>query len=324
MHEHLVDYLRNTLDPATRRAVEAYLRSRPDAAARVQQLRQTLAPWDDGAETVAPPPDLVYRTLARVAESRRQPLPPAPAPRPREFGTAGSRRFRPADVAVAAGVLFLVGAVAFAWLPSSRQRANDLACQNKMRALWHALEQYSDSPQNHNEFPRVEADGPRGVAGVFAPVLQDAGLLAPDTTLFCSAGGDPAPPRPGVRDLEQLYREQPDAFKSVARTLAGTYAYSLGYNDNGTLHGLRRDSGDLLPLLADAPPATGTGLSPNHGGRGQNVLYIGGNVRWCTERTVGVNGDDIYLNQDGMLRTGRNWGDTVLAPSGATPFGSVP
>jgi hypothetical protein len=122
-------------------------------------------------------------------------------------------------------------------------------------------------------------------------------------------------------ELEQLYQNQPEVFKSVARSLAGNYAYSLGYSDNGQLQGLRRDSGDLLPLLADAPPQTGGGLSPNHGGLGQNVLYIGGNVRWCTQRTVGINCDDIYLNQDGQLRTGRNWSDTVLAPSAATPFG---
>jgi hypothetical protein len=322
MDEHLVGYLRNTLDPATRRTVEAYLRTHPDAAAQVRQLRQTLAAWDDSAD-LAPPPDLAHKTLARVAEQRCRPLPPAPRPTPREYGSAGPRRFRPADVAVAAAVLLLVGGVVLAWLPLSRARANELACQNQMRVVWHALEQYSEAPENHGEFPRVEASGPRGVAGAFVPALQDAGYLPADVSLVCSATGQPGGPRPSVHDLELLYRDQPEVFKSVARTLAGTYAYSLGYSDNnGTLIGLRRDSGDLLPLLADAPPPSGSGLSPNHGGRGQNVLYIGGNVRWCTQRTVGVNCDDIYVNQDGELRTGRNWGDTVLAPSAATPFGA--
>jgi hypothetical protein len=218
-------------------------------------------------------------------------------------------------------VLFLAGALLLAWLPTSRARANQLACQNQMRIVWHALEQYSEAPEHHGDFPRVEADGSRSVAGAFVPILQDAGYLSPDVSLVCSANGDRAAPRPSLGELEQLYRNQPEVFKSVARTLAGNYAYSLGYNDNGSLQGLRRDSGELLPLLADAPPPTGSGLSPNHGGLGQNVLYIGGHVRFCTQRTVGVNCDDIYLNQDGKLRTGRNWSDTVLAPSEATPFG---
>ncbi len=320
MDEHLLAYLRNTLDPATRRAVEARLRTDPDAAARVHALRQTLAPWEDDTDPVAPPPDLVRRTLARVAEHRR-PLPPAPPPRPSQFGAPGARRFRPADVAVAAGVLLLVGCLALVWLPGARARADDVACQNRMRTVWHALEQYSETPANHGEFPRVQPDGPRGVAGAFVPMLQDAGLLGPDVTLVCGAN-DASGPRPSLRELEQLYRDQPEVFKTIARTLAGSYAYSLGYTTNDSnLVGLRRDSGDHLPLLADAPPTTNVGLSPNHDGRGQNVLYIGGDVRWCTQRTVGVNGDDIYLNQDGQLRTGRNWGDTVLAPSGTTPFG---
>src|SRR5947209_7396369 len=137
MHEHLVGYLRNTLDPATRRTVEAYLRMHPDAAARVRNLRQTLAAWDD-APDLAPPPDLVHKTLARVAEQRCRPLPPAPRPTPREFGSAGARRFRPADLAVAAVVLLLAGGMLLAWLPLARGRANELACQNQMRVVWHA------------------------------------------------------------------------------------------------------------------------------------------------------------------------------------------
>jgi len=321
MEEHLVGYLRNDLDPASRRAVEAYLRTHPEAAARVEQLRQNLAPWDEDAGRVAPPSDLVHRTLARIAEHRARPLPRAPRPRSYELGGITSRRFRLADMAVAAAVLLLVGVVGLAWIPKTRQRANELACQNQMRVVWQALQNYSDAPANHGEFPRVEANGPHSVAGIFVPMLQDAGLLTSDVSLVCSGNGPAADGRPSLQDLEQLYHDQPDTFKAVTRTLAGTYAYTLGYTDNGTLHGLRRDSGDLLPLLADAPPESGTGLSPNHGGQGQNVLYIGGNVRWCTQRTVGVNCDDIYLNQDGKLGTGRKWDDTVLGPSYATPYG---
>ena len=59
------------------------------------------------------------------------------------------------------------------------------------------------------------------------------------------------------------------------RDAGGDYAYTLGYRDGDDVAGLRRDSGDLLPILADRP-AAGDGNSPNHDGAGQNVLYIGG------------------------------------------------
>ena len=83
--------------------------------------------------------------------------------------------------------------------------------------------------------------------------------------------------------------------------------------------GLSRDSGDLLPILADRPCESGAANSPNHGGAGQNVLYIGGQVRWCAEPRVGVDCDDIYLNQKYRVLTGEHRLDTVLGPSEAAP-----
>jgi hypothetical protein len=82
---------------------------------------------------------------------------------------------------------------------------------------------------------------------------------------------------------------------------------------------MRRDSGDLFPILADRPSLDPFAASPNHYGSGQNVLYIGGDVRWCTQRTVGVDLDDIYLSKRGLVEAGENRTDTVLGPSEATP-----
>ena len=58
--------------------------------------------------------------------------------------------------------------------------------------------------------------------------------------------------------------------------------------------GFRRDeASDSTPILADRPPAQGWGNSPNHGGTGQNVLFVGGNVGFFTTRTVGPENDEI-------------------------------
>ena len=55
----------------------------------------------------------------------------------------------------------------------------------------------------------------------------------------------------------------------------------------------------------------------NHRG-GYNVLFIGGNVRFCTSPNVGVDGDDIFVNQASQVAAGLNRMDSVLAP-GHTP-----
>jgi prepilin-type processing-associated H-X9-DG protein len=83
--------------------------------------------------------------------------------------------------------------------------------------------------------------------------------------------------------------------------------------------GLRCDSGDTLPIMADRLEDLHQGSSANHGGRGQNVLYLDGHVEWRTNRNAGINGDDIFVNWDNQVFAGRAREDTVLGSSDATP-----
>jgi prepilin-type processing-associated H-X9-DG protein len=83
--------------------------------------------------------------------------------------------------------------------------------------------------------------------------------------------------------------------------------------------------GGRLPLMADAPACDANsevrpGNSANHEGRGQNVLFTDGHVEFLTTRTVGPDGDDIYLNADQKVGAGRGPRDSVLGQSGAVPF----
>ncbi len=65
-----------------------------------------------------------------------------------------------------------------------------------------------------------------------------------------------------------------------------------------------------MAILADRPPDR-DGAGPAHSG-GQNVLFISGNVRFCTTTRVGVDRDDIYHNQDGLVAAGKHRYDSVL------------
>ncbi len=91
-----------------------------------------------------------------------------------------------------------------------------------------------------------------------------------------------------------------------------------GLPRNGTLHGLSTADCDL-PILADHQPLLASGSnSPNHGYKGQNVLYVGGHVKWCESPVAGCGGHDIYHNCNGRIEAGLGRDD---APLGAGEMG---
>lgn len=321
LDENLVGYLLNALDDDSRRGVEVYLRTNPAARHKLARLRELLAPLAADRD-VTPPPGLARATLARV----RQAVPALPAAPRLSAAQVGARGWwRRTDVLAAAACLLISVGLGVTWLVSARQRADIVACQENLHRFHSALTAYSETRPD-GAFPQVEAKGPRAAAGVFVPVLADAGVLGEDVSVSCPARGRrPAPLEPGqVRKLEELYKTDRDAYTRAVRDVAGCYAYSLGYRDAAGLHGLRRGAGDLMPILADCPPfhegaEGGAGNSLSHGGGGQNVLTIGGSVRYCTSRGVGLDGDDIYLNRNQRVLAGLSAADTVLAVSDAVP-----
>src|SRR5262249_50075046 len=127
----------------------------------------------------------------------------------------------------------------------------------------------------------------------FVVLLREAGVLDPELRPACPAQAGPAPT---------------------------PYAYPLGYRDEeGRLIGLRcnDENRDSLPILSDRPrvlagagPAS-RGLGPDHR-TGQNVLYLTGAVRYVNSPWVGVGGDNIYLNNNGLVSAGVNRTDSVL------------
>ena len=78
--------------------------------------------------------------------------------------------------------------------------------------------------------------------------------------------------------------------------------------------------GSGWPIVADRPPVEGEpGNSLNHGGAGQNVLFLDGHVSFVPQRTVGDPDDDIYLNRANQVAAGLDQHDIVLGYSAARP-----
>ncbi|HVS34323.1 MAG TPA: hypothetical protein VMS17_02010 [Gemmataceae bacterium] len=314
----LLGYLLDALDRDERRSVEAHLRGHPEAHARLKELGRLVTPLAADADAPEPPGRLVEATLTHIMAASCRQLPAAP-PMPRQAG-APRRSLRRADLVVAGLILFVAAGLSAAWLGRQWHDYRVLACQNNLHKLWTALHVYNDQhPERGGAFPCVEAAPPHNFAGVFMSELADAGALGPDATTVCPARSGPAAAPCSLAELDAMARNQPCEYQARIRELGGDYAYTLGYRQGDDVVGLSRACGDLLPILADRPSDAGRGNSPNHGGAGQNVLYIGGEVRWCNGPNVGVDGDDIYRNLHFQVLAGQHEFDTVLGASDASP-----
>lgn len=294
MTENLVGYLLNALQPDEHQAVEKYLREHPQAQEQLALLRRALVPLAVDAE-IEPPPHLSVRTLAHVAQFQCRTLPFAPAVSAAQSSGSGRSRWRRPDVFVAAALLFIVTGATLTTMMTNVWPTSRLSnCRNNLQHIHTALVRYSN--QHQGNFPKVEESPPYHQAGMFMPVLRQSGFLDDSADLRC---------RPPDEDP------------------IGCYAYNLGYRVNKKLHGLRIDSGDNLPIVADRPPFREggpfiVGNSDNHQGKGQNVLRIGGPVTFHKDRQVG-NKNDIYLNRRGKVAAGIDKDDMVLGASWAGP-----
>lgn len=268
----------------------------PRLAAFDTRLRAVV---DADRESFAPPSDLAVRTVSRlaqvlVAEGRfdsagsqfRDPpvaVPSEVARRPISDGPVFFAWAR-ADVLVMAALLFLAVALGGPLVQKLRRQADVAACQNQLRSLAAALHGYADA--HGGRLPQVgTADLP--VAGGFVAELVRSGHAEPGRAVGC--GKPEGDPDPG-------------------------YAYTLGHvNAGGWLTGVRlTEVSDTTPVAADLPRFTDTDTTVRGRHGGWNVLAAGGGVRFVTTAHAGLDGDDIFRNDDGFHRAGRRPTDTSL------------
>lgn len=313
MHPDLIAFASGALDEPARSRLEAQLRT--DAALRreLTQVRRQLGPLLE-ADAVAPPPGLVMDTLALVAEHACRDLPKAPS-ETRAGSMADRPWWRRADALVAASIALTLVALLLPALFALRVSSLQTACSNNLRSIWDGLNAYESA---HHSLPDVTLV-PRPAAGMVAPILREAGYLP--ANVGCPVDG-PVCLNVPMHDLVNLPKSE---FERAAVRLLPGYAYSLGFRDDaGALRGPALSHPDVpaaqLPLLADAPNlAAALGNSPNHAGRGQNVLFSDGHVDFKTVRTAGLPGDDIYLNQAHRVAAGLGLHDVVLGAGAAVP-----
>jgi hypothetical protein len=313
----MLDYALGQLDGPAREQAERELASDPEAALAVERLSQAVRRLLDDGEAYEPPSGLAARTVAFVIESTRRnrsilDFVPTTVP------------FRWSDLAVAAGI-FLAGVLTLMpALQRSRERMAQAGCGYNLQQLGRALWHYGS---RHHHYPFGPEQEPTALTGSFIALLHDNGMLTEGdlAALDCPCNGSTRshPPLPNFHTVCKLQETDPARLREM---LCSDYAYNVGHwhQAQGKVVAVNAVFSANVPLLADQPPheefrRIRPGNSPNHGGRGQNVLYSDLHVGWHNTRRIGPNDPDLYLNNRAELAPGVDPEDAALLPS-LTPF----
>lgn len=290
--DQLLDYALGQLDDFDHEAAERELAEDPDLAARADRLSHAIHLLLDDGKTYAPPAGLASRTVAFVADrtARRPILDFVPARVP----------FRWTDVAVAAGVLMAGVLTLIPAVNAGRNQAAQAGCGFNLQQLGVSLANYAS---RHNHYPDVCHKEHGDHVGSYALALRSEEFLRDPRTLHCPCSDGCRPV-----DHRQLDPTHID------------YAYNVGNRPHvqGEVEPIRLSLSHTIPLLADQPPHDTRivlpGNSPNHGFRGQNVLFSDLHVEWFPTRRVKLD-RDLFLNDQDLPEPGIGPLDSALVPA---------
>lgn len=332
--EQLLGYLLGALEESERESVERQLNQDPEWRRELALLRQRLQPLWVTQPDFTPPAGLATRTCQLVASSPKPSACPAPDTAKTQTGGAVSEAepVNPAaqtggwggswgwlDLTVAAGLVVAVSLLTFPAIQNSRFNARRLSCEDHLRQLGLALTQYSQ--QHEDFFPPVYDRGNLSGAGIYAPVLVSYELVEEPRCFLCPGSPLAEDPRFCVPSLDELLAAEPgEELVCLRRSMGGSFGYSLGFLDRGGIYSTKNMRRPYFALMADAPSTSLPGYqSINHDGRGQNVLFEHGGVRfYCTSRPH-ARADDVFVNEIGLVAVGRNRNDSVVGPSMSVP-----
>jgi hypothetical protein len=247
---------------------------------------------------IEPPATLVASTLARIGSARR-----TDALLARE-GLARRDVIRPTFSlrelgAVAAVAVLLFGIFGVSYVETQRRKDRN-QCATQVARLGSALLTYAN--KNDGYLPSTGTLRSRWLPSGDQPAVSNSSSLfklvlgdfAKPPTFQCPAvGGESFAVQSGMNDFP------------ASKYVSYSYQHSLGprgvWIEDKRLSDVRKD----MAILADSTPVFTNGLfradrvrqavSENHGGTGQNILYLDMHVDFKRSPNVGVRGNNIYL-----------------------------
>ena len=321
--EDLLGYLLGALDRAENERVAQELSQNPQLSAELGRLQKCLdrVGLAEQPTYFEPPANLALRTCQSVAayqspqvELARSGLAPAAA-----GGMVYRSGYSFADFVAMAAVVVAAAALFFPALSSSRFQANVGVCQNRLRQLGSALQEYS-SRQPDRSYPRVEMAGNRSVAGVVAPILVDAGMVNDPRAFLCPTSGlGQNSSEWHIPTIDELDAAQGEDLIDFQRTMGGTFAHNFGHWFDGKLCAPIDERRANYAVASDLPSdETSCRRTIHHDRRGQNVLFQDGRVTFVPGSCAALP-DDPFHNLEGEVAAGLNSNDAVLGESSARP-----
>ena len=326
----LLGYLLGALDAQEQRQIEQEIEKNPELEAELMRLKETLQPVEDlriehdNSFLDELPSNLSERTCHLVGsvpfESRYKAGLPSTETRQRipvDFGPIRSS-WSVSDFIALAVCLAVISAIVIPAISFSRYESRLTACKDNLAKIGLALANYQDINQM---IVPVSYSGNRGVAGVYAPTLLDAGLVEDESMFFCPGRGASETTNVArIPTLKEIDSADCQRIRELQKRMGGHYSYTLGYILENEYHSERQLGRACLVVLADnaCPNLSGT-ASNHHSGKGQNVLFGDLSVRFVSIDTSDPCFDVIYVNDNGITAAGVGPDDNVVAPSYARP-----
>lgn len=339
MQEQLISYLLGDLNANDRSSLEAKLQEHPALRQELERLRNCFDPDTqqlsaECCEQLDPPQkmeqlplprDLADRTAGCVSQLAAGLWANDNSSTPAGKIDPPSRRCSMSfvDLCVAVGVVMAVGMMLLPALRNSRDSSRRVACQNNMQTIGRGLLHYASD--HGGKFPLIR---PGENAGMFTVYLTEGGYvdrqqLAQRVVCKAASEADQVANRRIVIRIptrQQIAATHGSTLAKLQRLMAVSYAYRLGYLENDIYKAIRSESPCRTPLLSDAPTFVNEKLqSINHGGYGQNVLFVNGSVKYQRDCRLPGSEDHLFVSNEGRVEIPHEWNDAVLMRSEAKP-----
>jgi len=292
----LIDFLRGELPPGECRQVQQRLAGDESFKRLHDDLVNTFAAMKLCPES-PPPEDLVDMTMARIRQVRRT---EALLAREESRRLAVRPTFSLRELTGIAAAVILMAAIFIPMVRQGQRRAVAARCAANVAEIGTGILAYANA--NNDYLPGIDSPHKRWLAAGSANAFSNSSALykligcgyASPLVFRCPAGGS------GSFQVKADMNDFPDG-----KFIGYSYHHTRGRQ------GFRRSNrtiiavADRMAILADSTPVFVGGrfrpdraenaISDNHGGTGQNVLYVDSHVEWVERPTVGVRQDNIFL-----------------------------